>query len=192
MKSIPTLDSLSPRLSQLRTKRNELLAEIVPRRGECAVIRARLRTDPNAGNDHANRLAALLGGSLVPVIQPDEARLQTLLVEISDRQAGVSLIDAEILKESGLARNKQREVVGDEIKQLGQRFANAFLDLHSAHLDYESYVSGLEDADGSVSDLRLTPAGLNTPRDPHSPYAYGFREFIDAKFMSALPKVLQQ
>jgi hypothetical protein len=126
------------------------------------------------------------------VIQPDEVRLHTLQVEISDRQSGVSLIDAEIIKESQLARIKQSDAVYDEIKRLGQAFAAAFRDLHRAHTDFESFVSRLEDADGNVSTLRLTPAGLNTPRDPNSPYAYGFREFIDAGFLAGMPKALTQ
>jgi hypothetical protein len=191
--TIPSLRSLSPHLVALEEKRAELLAEITPRRAECAVIRARLRTAPSAGNESENRLAALLGGSPAPVIQPDEARLRTLQVEISDRQNGISLIDSEILKESRLARIKQSDAVYDGIKRLGQAFAAAFRDLHRAHVDFESFVSRLEDADGNVSTLRLTPAGLNTPRDPNSPYGYGFRELIEAGFIerSQLPKELR-
>ena len=53
--TIPSLRSLSPHLVALEEKRAELLAEITPRRAECAVIRARLRTAPSAGNESAPR-----------------------------------------------------------------------------------------------------------------------------------------
>jgi hypothetical protein len=59
---IPTLDSFSPRLVQLRAKKAELDVEISQRKAECARIRERMNKgacDP--GNAQQHRARQLIG-----------------------------------------------------------------------------------------------------------------------------------
>ena len=67
---------------------------------------------------------------------------------------------------------------------IGKRFADAFLALRTAHLEFDSFVNELEDAGGNVSTLRIRPNGLSHPRDSSGNYFYGLRDFVDAGFFS--------
>jgi hypothetical protein len=75
---------------------------------------------------------------------------------------------------------------------IGAKFAKAFLALRAEHLEYLELVDKIDDADGNVSALRITPAGLSDPRDRCGNYAYGLREFAEAGFIShsVVPKVI--
>jgi hypothetical protein len=192
---IATLDEINPRIAALRAKRTEKCAAIAPLIKKCEEIRARLRSGglPDPGTEKENRVRAILGEELLPAKPSDDEGLRQTQAEIEIIKSVVSVLDAEIVREEQAASNKVTEAVKPEIVRRGQKFAKAFLDLHQAHVDFESYVSEAEDAGGNISALRLTPAGLNTPRDPNSPYAYGFRELIDAGFAkkSDLPKELR-
>jgi hypothetical protein len=62
MKTIPPLDSFSPRLVQLRAKKAELHVEIAKRKAECALIRERMqRNASDPGNAQEQRVRQLIG-----------------------------------------------------------------------------------------------------------------------------------
>jgi hypothetical protein len=191
---IPSLDTFSPRLKTLRSKRADIHIEIQNKRTECAVIRARMQKTPDPGNEHDVRLRKILGEEPVTVRLPDADRLKELLTELDALNAAMGTVDAAILNETRIAGNKLLEAVKPEVTRLGSNFAKAFLALHEAHLQFDQYVSSLEDAGGNVSTLRIRPNGLSHPTDRSSAYFYGVREFIDAKFLSKndMPKVLIQ
>jgi hypothetical protein len=96
-------------------------------------------------------------------IQADEERLGQLLRELQDLNVAEKIIAGKIQTEERLAGNKLYEAVKPEVTRLGKRFADAFRDLHSAHLEFDQYVSQLEDAGGNVSALRIRPNGLSHP-----------------------------
>jgi hypothetical protein len=195
MKTIPPLDSLSPRLAMLRIKREEKHEEIPPLKARCAEIRARLRSGglPDLGNENENRVRAILGEEPLPSKLPDVDDLTQTLTKLDIVNSAISVIDRAILIEAQSASNKMYDSVKPEVMRLGQGLAKAYVDLHSAHLAFDQFVNDLEDAGGNVSTLRIRPNGLSHPMDRCGAYFYGLREFIDAGFLSKsdMPKVLQ-
>jgi hypothetical protein len=123
----------------------------------------------------------------------DRDQLQANLQKLEVINAAISTLDAEILKQSGLASARMIESVKSEITRLGSAFANAFAELHARHLDFDEYIDSLEEVGASVGQFRIRPNGLSHPKDRSGAYAYGLQEFIDSKFFSAsgLPKVLK-
>jgi hypothetical protein len=118
------------------------------------------------------------------VILADPQRISQLQGEIQDFGAADNIVDSEIQTETRLAGNRLYEAVKPEVMRLGKKFAEAFRDLHSAHLEFDNYVNRLEDAGGNVSALRIRPNGLSHPMDRSSSYYYGLIEFIDAGFFT--------
>jgi hypothetical protein len=58
MTKLPTLESFSPKLTQLRAKKAELHVEIAKKKAECAVIRARMQkgiVDPGSAQQYRAR-----------------------------------------------------------------------------------------------------------------------------------------
>jgi hypothetical protein len=129
----------------------------------------------------------------VNLIQPDQELLTHKLGKLGDLKIADSILDGTIQTEERISGNKQYEAVKPEVDRLGKKFADAFRDLHSAHLEFDQYVSQLEDAGGNVSALRIRPNGLSHPMDRSSSYFYGLREFIDAGFFSNgdMPRVFK-
>jgi hypothetical protein len=194
MKTIPPLDSFSTTLPEKRVTRGEYLTEISKRKLECATIRARMQSaSPDPGNERLNRVNALLGRSTAPVVQPDDMRLQTLLVEIQDLQNAVSVIDRQIEAEEQAASRKLVKSEWSEIERRGNKYAKAFVDFYAAHLDFDEHLDRLEDVGASVGQFRVRPNGVSSPKDPSGSYFYGLREFIDAGFLSKsdTPKVFK-
>jgi hypothetical protein len=192
MKTIPPLDSFSTTLQENRVTRGECLAEISKRKLECASIRARLQSaSPDPGNERLNRVNALLGRSTAPVVQPDEARLQTLLVEIQDLQNAVSVIDRQIETEEQAASRKLIQSEWPEITRLGNKYGNAFVAFHAAHLEFDEHLDRLENVGAAIGQFRVRPNGISSPKDASGSYFYGLREFIEMKFLSKsdMPKV---
>lgn len=111
-------------------------------------------------------------------------RLQQVQRELEDHIAARGMVAGTIQTEERIAGNKQREAAQPELDRLGRNFANAFLATRTAHLEYRSLVTRLEDAGGNISTLHLSPAGLVNPADRNSPYAFGLQEFVDAGFFS--------
>ena len=188
---IPPLDSFSDDLPKYRAKQAEIDVEIAKRKSECAIIREQLNKgalDP--GNSLQVRARKLLGED-VGIIPASNERLSKLQRELEELVAARSINSGKIQSEERIAGNKQREAAQPEIDRLGRNFANAFLAVHTAHLEYRSLVNRLEDAGGNISTLHLTPAGLLDPADRNSGYFYGICEFIDAGFLSKsdMPKV---
>lgn len=126
-------------------------------------------------------------------IPADTERLPALLRELDDLNIADSMINSQIQTEERLAGNKLIDSVRPEITRLGSKFANAFRDLHSAHLEWDEYLDSLEDAGASVGVFRIRPNGLSHPKDMSGSYAYGLKEFIDLGFFAArdTPKVLK-
>jgi hypothetical protein len=190
---IPPLDSFSPRLATLRSKRAELYVESQNKKAECAIIRARMQKTPDPGNENESRLRKILGEEPVTVRLPDADRLRELLTELDVLNAAIGTIDTAIQNETRLASNKLLEAVKPELLRRGSAFAKAFLALRFEHLEYIKFVDEIEDAGGNVSALRLTPNGLSDPRDSSgSNYRFGLREFAEAGFLpeSAAPKAI--
>ena len=181
---IPPLDSFSELLPTLRSKKIELDVEIAKRKAECATIRAQMNKgalDP--GNAAQVRARQLLGEDM-DVMPASMERLSQVQRELEDFCTARGIVEGKIQSEERIAGNKQREAVQPELDRLGRNFANAFLAVHTAHLEYQSLVNRLEDAGGNISTLHLSPAGLVRPTDPNSPYALGLQEFADAGYFS--------
>jgi hypothetical protein len=187
------LDSYSTRLVQLRQKRAERHVIISNLKSQCAVIVARLQDAPNPGNEREIRLREILGEPPIAASLSDQDQLTALRKELESQNAAVSIIDKEILTETRYANNKLIESVSPEITRLGKKFADAFRDLHAAHLEFDDYIDGLEDVGASVGQFRIRPNGLSHPKDLSGSYAYGLKEFIDSGFFqkSNMPKVLK-
>ncbi len=122
----------------------------------------------------------------------DSEQLSMNQRKIDDRGAAMSIVGAEIQKETRTASNKMLEAVKPEVTRLGNNFAKAFLALREEHLKYIELVDLIDEAGGNVSALRITPAGLSDPRDRSANYSYGLREFAEAGFIShsVVPKAI--
>jgi hypothetical protein len=127
------------------------------------------------------------------VIPTDTERLTQLLRDLEDLNIAEKILEGEIQTETRLAGHKLYEAVKPEVTLHAKKFANAFRDLHTAHLDLERFADKLEDAGAEVSALRIRPNGLSHPMDRSSSYFYGLREFIEAGFFSQsdMPKVFK-
>jgi hypothetical protein len=125
------------------------------------------------------------------VIPADPEHLTQLLRELEDLNMAANIVEGAIQTETRIAGNKLYEAVKPDVARLGKKFADAFRDLHTAHLEFDRFVDKLEDAGGNVSTLRIRPNGLSSPADRSSSYMYGLLEFIDAGFSSKsdMPKV---
>ena len=185
MKTIPQLDTFSDTLKLLKIKRTELNLEKSSLVACCSVIRARMQQDSaNASNAHENKVRQLLGQPTVTESLSDRDQLQANLEKLEVINAAICTLDAEILKQSGLASTKLIESQSEEIKRRGNRWAKAYVDVQPAHLDYEELIDTLEDAGASVGHLRIRPNGLSHPKDRSGNYYYALSEFIDSGFLS--------
>jgi hypothetical protein len=174
-------------------KNVELDAEIAKLKAEGAAIREQLNKGTlDHGNDHQVRARKLLGED-VSVVPASIERLSQVQRELTIRGTARNINTGKIQNEERIAGNKQYEAVKPEVDRLGRKFAEAFRDLHKAHLEFDEYVSRLEDAGGNVSALRIRPNGLSAPSDRSSSYYYGLIEFIDAGFVSKgdMPKAFR-
>jgi hypothetical protein len=127
------------------------------------------------------------------VTPSDPERLTQLLRELEDLNIAEKIVEGTTQTETRLAGNKLIEFASVEITRLGKKFADAFRDLHAAHLDFDDYIDGLEDVGASVGQFRIRPNGLSHPKDLSGSYAYGLKEFIDSGFFSKsnMPKALR-
>jgi hypothetical protein len=193
MMTIPSLDSFSDTLKLLKVKKTELNLEKSSLVRACAVIRARMQQDSaNASNAHENKVRQLLGQPTVTESLSDRDQLQANLEKLEVINAAICTLDAEILKQSGLASTKLIESQSEEIKRRGNRWAKAYVDVHTAHSDFEELIDALEDAGASVGHLRIRPNGVSHTHDRSGNYFYAIQEFIEAGFLSKgdMPKVL--
>jgi hypothetical protein len=190
---ISSLESFSPRLQTLRTKRGELHVENTRDKAQCAIIRQRMAEAPDPGNAHERRVAQILGDKPVAVELSDGDQLHAKQREIEDRNAAISILDSEIQKEERLASNALIESVMPEIKRRGTAFAKSCADMHGADLAFDEYLDELEGAGANVGQFRIRLNGMGSPRDLSGSYAFGLNEFIDAGyfFKSNMPKVLR-
>ena len=179
------LDSFSDTLKLLKIKRTELTLEKSSLVAACTVIRARMQQDSaNASNAHENKVRQLLGQPTVTESLSDRDQLQANLEKLEVINAAICTLDAEILKQSGLASAKLIDSQKEEIKRRGNKWAKAFVDVHTAHSDFEELIDALEDAGASVGMLRIRPNGLSHPKDRSGNYYYALTEFIDSGFIA--------
>lgn len=191
--TIPSLDSFSDTLKLLKVKKTELNLEKSSLVRACAVIRARMQQDSaNASNAHENKVRQLLGQPTVTESLSDRDQLQANLEKLEVINAAICTLDAEILKQSGLASAKLIDSQKEEIKRRGNKWANVFVDLHAAHLEFDTFIDSLEDAGASVGQFRIRPNGLSHPKDRSGNYAFALQEFVDCGYLkqSNVSKVL--
>jgi hypothetical protein len=183
--TIPSLDSFSDTLKLHKVKKTELNLEKSSLARACAVIRARMQQDSaNASNAHENKVRQLLGQPTVTESLSDRDQLQANLEKLEVINAAICTLDAKILKQSGLASAKLIDSQKEEIRRRGNKWAKAFVDVHTAHSDFEELIDALEDAGASVGMLRIRPNGLSHPKDRSGNYYYALTEFIDSGFLS--------
>jgi hypothetical protein len=127
------------------------------------------------------------------VIPADPERLTQLFRELDDLNIADKIVDGTIQTETRLASNKLIETVSDEIQRLGNKFGKAFVDLHSASLEYDRFIDSLEETGANVGQFRIRPNGSSHPTDRSGNFFYAIKEFIDSKFLSQsdMPKVLR-
>jgi hypothetical protein len=180
------LDSFSETLAALRTKRNEYLAEMAKRKTECAAIRTRLnQAAPEQGNDHENRVNALLGRPTAPLKQPDTERLQVLLVELHDLGGAVSAVDAAIHTEVRNASVRLCESLKPEHAQKATALANAVIELQKAHANYATFVDKVNDTGAVTTSLMpIFPTYLGSPFDSSGLYHWTLKELREGGFVS--------
>jgi hypothetical protein len=173
------LESFSETLQTLRTEREEYLAEMAKRKIECVAIRLRLNeASPEPGNEHQNRVNALLGRPSVPIVRPDTERLQTLLVELNDLQIAVSMKDTDIHNEIRNASAKLCESVKLEHAQKATAVANAVIELQKAHANYVTFVDKVNDTGAVTTSLMpIFPTYLGSPFDSSGLYHWTLKEF---------------
>jgi hypothetical protein len=191
MKTIPTPSELHPRIAELESKRNALHAEKITMVAEAAMLRARIQESPSNGSAAENRVRAILGEPTIPDVSPDMPRLQELLVKLQAVNTALAILDGEIQKQRLVGQRLVLESVKPEVDGLGRKFATAFLDLHTAHTNYNKIIDSLEDI--GVSAIRVLPYGLGWPTDRSGTYHYGTREFVEAGYLKAseIPKAIQ-
>jgi predicted RNA-binding Zn ribbon-like protein len=176
------LDSYSSKLPQLRTKRADLYATVARYKAECAEIRARLQHAPLAGNDQENRIRALIGETTAKATRlPDTERLDQLLRDLTDLNAAVSIIDAQVDVEMRAASVALCEAVAPEHSALARKFATKMIELHAAETAYLKFVDSVEDTGASTTSLsRMPRSWLGSPLDPSSGYHHFLKESVDA------------
>jgi hypothetical protein len=180
------LDSHSETLPALRTKREEYLGEISTRKIECAAIRTRLnQASPESGNDHENRVNALLGRPTAPVKQPDAERLQILLMELNDLQCAVSAVDAAIHTEIRKASVRLCDSKKDEHATFAKAVAQSVIDLQKAHANYVTFIDAINDTGAVTTSLMpIFPTYLGSPFDSSGLYHWTLKEFREGGFVS--------
>jgi hypothetical protein len=127
------------------------------------------------------------------VTPSDPDHLTQLLRELDDLNMAEKIVEDAIQTETRLAGDKLIESVSSEIQRLGNKFGKAFVDLHSACLEYDRFIDSLEETGVNVGQLRIRPNGLSHPADRSGNFFYAINEFIDSKFLSQsdMPKVLR-
>jgi hypothetical protein len=194
MKQIPTPTELHPRLSELEGKRNALHAEKTAKVAEAATIRARIQESPSNGNVADNRVRIILGQAPLPDTAPDMARLDRLLLELNDLNRAIGILDGAIQNERDVASRLVCKTVAPEADRLGKKFAVAFIELHTAHSEYNAFLDAVEDTGARISSLgRVWPNALGHPKDASGPYHYALREFVDAGYLvrSQVPEAVR-
>jgi hypothetical protein len=121
---------------------------------------------------------------------PDTEQLIANHRELEDLYAADARNDAKKVKEEREANIRLIESVKPELTRLGNKWANAFLECHGAHLDFDNFIDALEDAGASVGQFRIRPNGLSHPKDRSGNYFYALQEFVDSGFLktSNMPK----
>jgi len=191
---IPTPTELHPRIVELENKRNALHAEKAGKVAEAAIIRARIQESPSNGNVAENRIRIILGEAALPDAAPDMPRLEQLLTELNDLNSAIGRLDSAIQAERDIASRLVCKAVAPEADRLAKKFAAAFIELHTAHSDYNTFLDAVENTGARISSLgRVWPNSLGHPKDASGPYHYGFREFIDAGYLirSQVPEAVR-
>jgi hypothetical protein len=78
-------------------------------------------------------------------VPADTERLTQLLRELEDLNIAEKLVEGKIQTEIRLAGNKLYEAVKPEVTRLGKKFADAFRDLHTPHLEFDQFGISLKE-----------------------------------------------
>ncbi|MEH2485769.1 hypothetical protein [Bradyrhizobium sp. AZCC 2230] len=192
---IPLLNEVNPHRAELEAKRISLHAQKTAKVAEAAAVRVRLQEAPSAGNAAENKVRAILGETLLPDTAPDMQRLETLLVELNTLNTALGKLDGQIATEKSVASRLVCEQVRPELTRLGKKFAQAFVDLHTAQHEYHSFLEKIQDTGAGIGSLPYVfISGLGSARDCSGTFVYGIKDFIEAGYLaqSDMPKVLTQ
>jgi hypothetical protein len=189
------LDFYSPKLPQLRNKRADLYATVARHKAECAEIRGRLRHAPLAGNDQENRIRALIGETAPQATTVSDAeRLDQLLRDLTDLNAAVLIIDAQIEAETRHASVKLCEAAGSEHSALARKFATKMIELHAAEVAYVQFLDSVENTGASLTSLARMPRSfLGSALDSSGGYHHFLKECVEAGHIgrSAVPESIR-
>ena len=183
----------TPRLTELVSKRNAEYAKKTTLIAEIASIRARMaKESPSDGNAADNRVRAILGEAILPDTAADMPRLEALLRELNTLSKAIGILDGLIVSEKAVASRLLCESEKPEVTRRGKAFAKAFLDLHAAQLEYHRYLDKIQDTGASIGSLpHVFINGLGDAKDRSGQFWYGMKDFIEAGYLSELPKELQ-
>ncbi|MDH2357693.1 hypothetical protein QCM80_45335 [Bradyrhizobium sp. SSUT112] len=183
----------TPRLSELQSNRNAELVKKTTLAAEIAILRAQMtRETPRDGNAADNRVRAIMGETIVPDISPDTVKLGEMLQDAQIITRSIGIFDGLIAKEKAVASKLLCEAETPEVARLGKAFAKAFVDLHTAQQAYHKHLDKIQDTGASISSLpHVFISGLGHGSDRSGTFFYGMRDFIEAGYLSSLPKEFQ-
>lgn len=183
----------TPRLSDLQSKRNAELTKKTALAAEIANLRAKLaRESPSDGNAADNRVRAIMGEPVLPDTRPDTVSLGEMLQEMQIINRSIAIFDGLITKEKDVASKLLCQAEEEEVTKRGKAFAKAFVDLHASQRAYHEYLDKIQDTGASISSLpHVFINGLGDARDRSGTFFYGMRDFIEAGYLSSMPKEFQ-
>lgn len=117
------------------------------------------------------------------IISASVERLSQEQRELDALYLARGIADGKIHTEERLANNKLLESVKPELHLIGSKWAKAFVDTRTAHLEYDEFLDRLEDAGANVGPLRMRPNGLSHPNDASGNYFFALQEFVEAGFL---------
>lgn len=175
-----TLEGFSTALPDMYAKRASLFVEQKTVREEVTAIRMR-KDNPNNGTESANLVRSYLGEPLLPHQPHDEERLKELLPKLDALNKSVSALDEAIYKEKDRASRKLCEAVASDHRKAAMKFADAIINLHTTHTEYNDFLTQIEDTGATISPLNpVYPTYLGNPKDPSGPYYYFMKEFFES------------
>ncbi|MDH2341543.1 hypothetical protein [Bradyrhizobium sp. SSUT77] len=183
----------TPRLSELQSKRSDEFTKKTVLATNIANMRAKMaRESPSDGNAADNRVRAIMGEAVLPDTRPDMVSLGEMLQEMQIINKSIAIFDGLIAKERGVASRLLCQAEEPEVTRLGKAFAKAFSDLHSAQQAYHKYLDKIQDTGASISSLpHVFINGLGDARDRSGTFFYGMQDFIEAGYLSSMPKEFQ-
>jgi hypothetical protein len=193
VKKPPRPEDVYPPLREELKKDTELSLSLPPLMTQAMVARAQEREDAGTSGNTAeeNRIRELMGQP--PLLNvSNKSELQTVLQKIQDIKVARGRIAGRIQKERAIASRMVCDEVRDDVDKLGTAFADAFVALYAAQNAYHSYLEKIQDTGASIGSLpHIFITGLGSAKDKSGTFVYGMKDFIEAGYLSELPKELQ-